>query len=223
MWRWVQFTYGYSLLAAITFSIIFAVSPQDGLPNHLPDAIQIHTVPFMMLQIAVCLWEFNAVWWGVNFGWKKCGFSERTLKLSWVYAYVLVGLTAFKFLNDFNSITKPAPGAGEKAPGLMWKPTDEPMASFFGIVDKSWFALAAVLPIITNVWLTFFYADKLPLFVIDLTMYNPQISNDNLRVYLEDGIFPPNPWINAGHPKEAACATATTVVAGGSKDELEEL
>lgn len=137
---------GFEAFTLVSFSTIFAVSPEGH--DH---TLFIHTAPFFLLQIGMVSLAMSNTLHGMQSGyWRRLGLPTWFMRGAIVYCMVFALIVAFKI-----------PVATNAMAGSRWWVQTESLGRLAGIVDKGFLICAAIIPMMKASYLVYSRPDAI--------------------------------------------------------------
>jgi len=130
--------YGYFAVSAMYFATIFAVQPNPDKPH----TIVLHTLPFVNLEIALCLVQLAITWFGTTVAWVDL-VPTSYHRACVVHCILQISVTIGKIACQANAL---ADMNGSEGRGLWWSVRDDNAQMCAKVLEKSWLLLSFVVP-----------------------------------------------------------------------------
>jgi len=131
--------YVYVAVSVMYFATIFAVEPNPDKPH----TMVIHSLPFVNLEIALCLMQLAITWFGTTVAWIDL-LPTSYHKACVVHCILLISVTIGKIACQVNAL---ADMNGSKGQGLWWNVRDDKAQMCAQVLDLTWLLLSLVIPL----------------------------------------------------------------------------
>ena len=158
----------FTLAGAIVFSLIFALKYDTHNAREERGLMILHTVPFFVLQLALCSLAVSATVHGVASGyWTRCGMPAWAQRSAYAYCAALVAICTYKIAYCVYCWTEfpVVDGATYELVGttktvdadtLAFNDLPSGLTSFSTLVDTLFLIFALAIPFGKTVWLLYF-------------------------------------------------------------------